>query len=80
MKFSIRDLMWLMLSIGVGLGWGVNSWRLSAENTRLRDRTSALEAEILIHTVEQQTNPSSALAPPPYLPGLVEPTPNSTTK
>lgn len=80
MKFSIRDLLWLMLTIGVGLGWGVNSWRLSQENLRLRDRTSALEAEILIHRVVQQTNLASPSAPAPYVPGLVEPAPTSTGK
>lgn len=74
MRFSIRDLLWLILTIGVGLGWGVHTARLADENRRLRERTSALEAEILIHTVERQTNPLSASPPAPYLIDGMNPT------
>ena len=68
MRFYIRDLLWLMLTIGVGLGWGVNTWQLSKEIRRLQERTSALEAEILIPKVIQQTVPIGSSPPAPFLP------------
>ena len=68
LKFSVRDLMWLMLSIGVGLGWCVNTWQLNKEIRRLQERTSTLEAEILIPKVIQQTVPIGSSPPAPFLP------------
>ena len=35
-RFSVRDLFWLTLVVGVALGWFVSHRRLRAENDQVR--------------------------------------------
>ena len=69
LKFSLRDLFWLIFSIGIGLGWSVNSWQLKNENCRLQVRASALEMEILMHNVAQYASSSDTAPYQPSIPG-----------
>jgi hypothetical protein len=53
--FSLRDVFWLTLVVGMGVGWWVNSSQLSADRSKWRGRNSALEDALKFNGFEVTT-------------------------
>jgi hypothetical protein len=45
-RFSIRDVLWLMLTVGIAMGWWLNTRSLQAPITRLHSESLELQLEL----------------------------------
>jgi hypothetical protein len=70
-RFSIRDLLWLVLTVALCMAWWLDRSRLALEASSLRQRTEDLERSISIlelALMQQKASPAPAGNPNPQSP------------
>ena len=58
MKFSIRDLLFVTVIVGLALGWWVDRSRLARENDRLEFRERLRNTPIIPSPANRETDPN----------------------
>jgi hypothetical protein len=60
-RFTIRDVLWLMVVVGMGVGWFLSYTRLDEENTRLllRDHDQRADLEYMEYWLLDSKNSDS---------------------